>query len=130
MSNVYNKTTHEIRLSANTPDYPTADWLINPDLSGVTGVPRHYRKLVGDVPTEMTAGEKATVDATAVAADLAARKAEALALVGGGGDGVNRVMRAAFETIINGIQNDTLNSTTTHTIDDLEALVRNKINNP
>ena len=35
MASVLNRTTNEYKLSANTPDFPTADWLYNPDVSAV-----------------------------------------------------------------------------------------------
>lgn len=63
MANVLNRTTKQYITSANTPDYPTADWIINPDLSGVSGVPSKYWKITGDVVTEMNQTEKDAVDA-------------------------------------------------------------------
>jgi hypothetical protein len=56
--------------SANTPDYPTDDWLVNP--SGLAAlesgsVPKKYWKLTGggDDLEEMTTGEKTAVDDSA-----------------------------------------------------------------
>ena len=46
----------------NTPDFPTAQWIINPDLSALTNVPTKYWKIVGDTVVEMNSGEKAAVD--------------------------------------------------------------------
>lgn len=63
MADVINRTTLEQRFSVNTPDFPTSDWIINPDLSGVSGVPQKYWKVVGDTVVEMDAAEKAVVDA-------------------------------------------------------------------
>lgn len=63
MSNVINKTTLQYLESVNTPDYPETDWIINPDMSDVDGVPRKYWKLVNNVPTEMTQAEKDAVGA-------------------------------------------------------------------
>ena len=62
------KTTAACCYSANTCDCPCASFLINPDLSGVAGVPNKYWKIVGAAVQEMNAGEKAAVDA-ALAAD-------------------------------------------------------------
>lgn len=45
MGFVLNKTTKELIESVNTPDYPTSDWVIDPDLSTVDGVPRKYWKV-------------------------------------------------------------------------------------
>lgn len=70
MSNVLNRTTLQYLQSVNTPDYPIGDWVINPDLSGVVGVPQKYWKLTGDVVSEMTQPEKDAVDAAEAAAVL------------------------------------------------------------
>ncbi|MBT8428494.1 MAG: hypothetical protein KJN79_01140 [Gammaproteobacteria bacterium] len=56
--------------SVNTPDYPVLDWIINPDLSALTGVPQKYWKVVGDTVVEMTQGEKDAADAALAAAVL------------------------------------------------------------
>lgn len=75
MSNVVKKVadptylTHQVVRSANTPDYPTADWLINP--AGIAAldaaeVPEKYWDVVASDVEEMDAGEKAAVDAAAV----------------------------------------------------------------
>lgn len=63
MANVLKKTTLEYKESVNTPDYPSSDWLINPDMSAVVNVPRKYWKLVGNNVVEMTQTEKDAVDA-------------------------------------------------------------------
>lgn len=62
MANVLNRTTKQYKRSVNTPDYPTADWIINPDMSGVDGVPKKYWKISGDTVSEMDTSEKATAD--------------------------------------------------------------------
>ncbi len=61
--------THRVVRSANTPDYPTADWLINP--AGIAAldaaeVPTKYWDVVASDVEEMDAGEKAAVDAAAL----------------------------------------------------------------
>ena len=81
MANVINRTTLEIRMSVNTPDYDPAEWLINPDLAYVDGVEYRYLKIDGESVVEMTDAEKATVDAAEESARIEALKAEALALV-------------------------------------------------
>ena len=74
MAAVLNRTTLEYRASAHTPDYAAQDWVINPDLSPVAGVPQKYWKLTGDVLSEMSAGEKTVVDdALAAAAKTSAK---------------------------------------------------------
>ena len=62
MANVLHRTTFEYKLSVNTPDFPIGTWVINPDLSPVSGVPKKYWKLTGDILSEMSAGEKSVVD--------------------------------------------------------------------
>jgi hypothetical protein len=65
MGMVVNKTTFQVLDSVNTPDYPEESWLVNPDTTGVTGVARKYWKVVDGSLAEMSAGEKAAVDAAA-----------------------------------------------------------------
>lgn len=69
MSNVINRATLELRVSVNTPDFPVGEWIVNPDLSAVTAVPKRYWKVRGDAVVEMTAPEKAAVDASETARD-------------------------------------------------------------
>jgi len=63
MAIVMNRTTLQIINSANTPDYPVEDWIINPDLSDVSGIDEKYWKIVGDTVVEMNQSEKDVVDA-------------------------------------------------------------------
>lgn len=63
MATVINRTTLTLIHSANTPDYPTSEWVINPDLSSLTNVPNFYWKIVGDSVVEMSVAEKSVVDA-------------------------------------------------------------------
>ena len=69
MANVISKTPnisgviYEYKTSVNTPDYSTDDWLINPDVSGLSSVEKKYWKVSGSDVVEMSAGEKDTVDA-------------------------------------------------------------------
>lgn len=71
MADVLNRTTKQLLRSVNSPDYDPADWIINPDLSGVSGVPVVYWKIDGDTVSEMSQAEKDAVDA----ANLPAYKA-------------------------------------------------------
>lgn len=53
MANVLSKGTPRVYLeSVNTPDYSTIDWIINPNLDNVIGVPVHYYNvdIVPEVP--------------------------------------------------------------------------------
>lgn len=63
MADVLHKTTKEQRFSVNTPDYSDATWIINPDLSAVTGLPKRYWKIDGTNITEMNQSEKDATDA-------------------------------------------------------------------
>ncbi len=64
MADVINRTTKQYLKSVNTPDYPTEDWIINPDLSALGSVAQKYWKIVDDTVVEMDAGEKVTEDAS------------------------------------------------------------------
>lgn len=64
MATVLNRTTKQLLTSANTPDHPSNDWIINPDLSSVSGVPPKYWVITGDVVSVMDAATQAIVDAT------------------------------------------------------------------
>lgn len=65
MATVVNRKTGEILYSVNTPDFPEADFIINPELSAVKDVPAQYLKIEGDQVKEITAAEKAAIDAAA-----------------------------------------------------------------
>jgi len=41
---------------------PIANYIDNPDMSAVVGVPSKYWQIIGDIVSEMDAGEKAVVD--------------------------------------------------------------------
>ena len=64
MASALNRTTKQYLTSVNTPDYPVADWIIDPDLSAVVGFPSIYWVITGDVVTLMTQVERDAVDAT------------------------------------------------------------------
>ncbi len=62
MADVLNRTTRQFQPSVNTPDFPVADWIINPDMSAVTGFASKYWVITGDVVTLMSAAEQGAVD--------------------------------------------------------------------
>lgn len=66
MANVLNRTTKAYVTSANTPDYPVAEWIIDPDMTAVVGYPSQYWIITGDVVTLMDAAARAQVDTAAV----------------------------------------------------------------
>lgn len=68
MASVLHRVTREFRQSANTPDFPAIDWIINPDLSAVAGFASRYWKVNGDTVSLMTLAERNAVDAALVAA--------------------------------------------------------------
>jgi len=81
MANVVNKTTMQLVLSANTPDYPSADWLHDPASLGsliAANVPSRYWKLSGDDIAEMSQSEKDAVDSALAAEQLTADRESAL----------------------------------------------------
>jgi hypothetical protein len=70
MANVLNRTTKQFIASANTVEYPTAEWIINPDMSAVVGQPSKYWTITGDAVTLMNQAERNAVDAAALSASL------------------------------------------------------------
>lgn len=68
MASVVHRTTKEFRPSVNTPDFPVGTWVINPDLTAVTGFASKYWIITGDVITLMDQAARDTVDAAEVSA--------------------------------------------------------------
>ena len=66
MATVLNRTTFELRKSVNTPDFPVAEWVINPDLTAVSAQPVRYWKIVGNTVVVMNAAEMAVADTNAL----------------------------------------------------------------
>lgn len=58
MANVLNRTTKVYLESVSTPDFDPADYIINPDLSAVEGIPSKFWKITGDAVSEMSQAEK------------------------------------------------------------------------
>ena len=81
MADVLNRTDKRYLKSVNTPDFDVADWIINPDLSGV--LPQEpnsiYWNIAGDVVTEMTQPEKDAVNAAIAATQTTNNRAAAVA---------------------------------------------------
>lgn len=77
MATALNRVTMQYRKSINTPEFENdPDWIINPDLSAVNGVPQKYWKLnSNDQVVEMNATEKAEVDQKMHRGILKVRKA-------------------------------------------------------
>jgi len=94
MASVLNRTTKEFRTSAHTPDFPVADWIINPDLTAVAGQPTIYWVITGDVVSLASVGEQATIDAALAAAKLTTEKDAAKSQID-----VERVVRALVDML-------------------------------
>lgn len=65
MADVVNRTTKVYLRSVNTPDFPVAQWIINP--VSVPNAPEKYWIITGDVISEMSQAEKDVVDTTEAA---------------------------------------------------------------
>lgn len=63
MATVFDRATLERREGVPAASYDPAGWLIDPDLSAVTGVPDDYWKIVGNAVVEMSVAEKTAKDA-------------------------------------------------------------------
>jgi len=86
MATVLNRTTKQVIYSANTPDYPVASWIINPDLSQVQGYPTIYWTITGDVVTLQTPSQMNATDDLILQQQAAATVGEQ-ELFGDGNDG-------------------------------------------
>ena len=63
MADVVNRVTRQFIRSVNTPDYPTIDWIINPDMGAVVGFNGKYWIITGDIITLMDQAARDVVDA-------------------------------------------------------------------
>ncbi len=63
MANVLNRITKRYLKSVNTPDYPVADWIINPDMAAVSDHPVKYWTITGDIVTLISQAARDAVDA-------------------------------------------------------------------
>lgn len=77
MANVLNRKTLEFHESVNTPEYPPDQWLINPDLSAVAGLPTWQWVVDGDSVRPPTVDELAAMETSR----LLAAKAERIAAI-------------------------------------------------
>ena len=78
MAVVWNKTTGELIVSVNTPDYDPIDWIIDPDFAAVLGQPQKYWRLNTNPVELLTVPEQQAVDAAIDAAILQSNRDEAL----------------------------------------------------
>lgn len=92
MAAVLNRTTKAYLPSANTPDFPVAEWIINPDLSAVVGFPSKYWEISGDVVSLMSQVDRDALDA----ADMQSQRDAAVAQL----QQVEDVLRAFMLTVL------------------------------
>lgn len=92
MASVLNRTTKQLLGSVNTPEYPTVDWIIDPDLDAVAGFDSRYWIITGDVVTLMNPTARAAADAAALEALRDATAAEL--------DQMEGVLRAFMLTVL------------------------------
>lgn len=69
MANVLNRSTKEFIVSANTVNYPVANWIHDPDMSAVDGFPSRYWTITGDTVSLMSQAERDAVDAALLVAN-------------------------------------------------------------
>ncbi len=63
MASVLNRTTKQYLSSVNTPDYPVAQWIINPDLAAVSSQPVKYWTITDDTVTLISQAARDAIDA-------------------------------------------------------------------
>jgi hypothetical protein len=101
--NVLHRTTAELRLSVNTPDYSAVDWILDPrEPASLALIPQKYRVIEADDWREMDAGEKAAVDAAELTAAQTAAKAAAQNVI----DGLTGYELRAMANLLIGELND------------------------
>lgn len=98
MADVVHRTTKQHLRSVNTPEYPGADWIRNPDLSAVAGQPAKYWTVAGDAVLLMSQAERDAVDAAEAQAATDADRAGNKARLDG-----ERVLKALALTILDEI---------------------------
>jgi len=69
MATVLEKSTMRVLESVNTPDFPEKDFLINPDLSAVSGVPSKYWTIKDERVVSLSTEEQTAKDA-AISAEV------------------------------------------------------------
>lgn len=130
MADVLNRTTVQLLLSVNTPDYPVIDWIHNPDLTDVEGVPQKFWKIEGDIVTEMSPAEKTIVQNQLDADQLEQEKIDATD-EDNTGDANSRRILGFMETMVDEINILRANAgiPPQRTLQDYKDSVRNNIEN-
>lgn len=130
MASAIHRTTLIVKERGVPYDLVDPDWIVDPDLSAVTGHPNKYWKIVGNSVQLMTQSERDAVDAAEEAARIAAEKAEAKALADGASPAMYRLQMAIAKVTqqsIWAVNNGTL--TTPQSMADLVAAVKTEIDN-
>lgn len=100
MSRVFNRTDGRFLFAVHIPDFSSADWILNPDLTEVVKEPTKYWIIDppgSDTIRAATAGEKTTIDAAIGATQLDAEKATAKTQV----DALyERILRALVDLLL------------------------------
>jgi general stress protein CsbA len=120
MASVLNRTTKVYLASANTPDYPVAEWIIEPDMSAVVGYPSKYWVITGDIVSLMPVEEREAVDFNEmqIARDSTANRM----------DNIEDIIRALALATLDEINNlRSLHSLAPRTGAQLKTAVRNKL---
>lgn len=87
MANVLHRITKEYRISVNTPDFPSSDWIVNPDLSAVAGQPSKYWQIVGDNVSLLTPAARNVIDDNEFIAEMESFEGPPDQTFGDGSDG-------------------------------------------
>lgn len=114
MSAVLNRTTKQFLSSANTPDYPASEWIINPDLSAVSAYDSKYWVIQGDNVILMNQSARDSIDD----AENDLRKDSIV--------NDNALMSEVLLDEINALRG--IHDLPLRTMADIEALMRSKIN--
>ena len=131
--NVLNRTTKQYLQSANTPDYPIADWIHGPDMLQVVGYESKYWIITGDNVYLMDQAARDAVDAAELIvqkdlevdnfdADGTVFKAAMQVML----DGFN-VLRAQFNTTTAQVNQATNTNFQPYTLAQLKTAVRAKL---
>jgi hypothetical protein len=116
MANWVHKTTVQYLDSNDPPVADQVNWLKNPNLSAVAGLPQKYWKVVSNAVQAMSGAERSAVDAAAVTAARTADKARfdseriALALALVMLDEVNALRAAVVPSLPARTQNQLVNA--------------------
>ena len=130
MSHVFNRTTGQFIQSVNTPDFPVADWVLNPDLTAVVGQPVRYWFITGGTNPEgqeelgiVDAATQTSIDAALAVTLLASQRDSGKAEFD-----AQRILVALGELLVDEFNNlRTLHSLPDRTFAQLRTAIRNKV---